>query len=63
MYKLQPHWQALKKQYKLTEILGKGTFGEVVKGQNRQTKQICAIKCLKIDETNCNSLVYIIREL
>ena len=32
MYKLQTHWQALKKQYKLTEILGKGTFGEVVKG-------------------------------
>ena len=41
------------KKYKLLQILGKGTFGKVYKGQNLRTKEYVAIKSV---ERNASSL-------
>ena len=35
--------------YKRTEVIGRGKFGVVYKAQNKQTKQIVAIKVLNLD--------------
>lgn len=36
-------------QYKRTEVIGRGKFGIVYKGYNKQTKQVVAIKVLNLD--------------
>ena len=38
-----------KSLYKRTEVIGRGKFGVVYKAQNKQTKQIVAIKVLNLD--------------
>lgn len=38
MQKLSSSWKTLKESYKLTDILGEGTGGQVVKATHRLTK-------------------------
>ena len=45
---LQKGWKDVKAKFKLVEQLGEGAEGEVVKAQNRDTKQIVAIKLVPI---------------
>ena len=59
---LEPHWKALKEEYKLCKVLGQGTYGQVVKAIHRSTKQVCAIKCMSIDKNNDKAIRNIIRE-
>ena len=63
MSKLSRHWQHVSKDYKLLEVLGEGTFGKVIQGQHRQTKQMVAIKFIPFDTTKSVQCRYIIREL
>ena len=39
-------WLNLTEKYKILETIGKGSFGEVVKGRCRLTGQTVAIKCI-----------------
>ena len=48
---LKPHWNLIKDEYKLVSILGEGTFGQVIRAQQRITKEQFAIKCIKINIT------------
>ena len=63
MSKLEKQWRTVKSTYKLEQILGSGSFGQVVKAKNRQTKQPCAIKCVQFNKSQLTSLKYIIREI
>ena len=40
-------WAHLQKDFKLLELLGQGSFGQVVKAQNRETGKVCAIKLIR----------------
>ena len=51
------------KQYKFLEVLGKGTFGQVIKAKNRKTKQLVAIKFVKTNFNNLVSTRAILREV
>ena len=44
MEKLDSSWKQLKKDFKLTKIIGQGSFGIVIKGKDRHTKKEVAIK-------------------
>ena len=49
---LVPIWNNASKDYKLLEILGKGSFGIVVRARHRYTQQMVAIKLIdKISNT------------
>ena len=60
---LSHHWDQLMKQYKFLEVLGKGTFGQVIKAKNRKTKQLVAIKFVKTNFNNLVSTRAILREV
>lgn len=40
-------WQHVRVKYKLIEEMGEGSYGQVLKAMNRETKQIVAIKFMK----------------
>ena len=61
--KLNKCWKTITPKYKIKEFIGKGVFGEVVKAQNRLTKQIIAIKMMKINLNNMEDCKIILREL
>ena len=63
MQKLSATWKTPKENYKLTEVLGEGTGGQVVKAYHRQSKKEVAIKKIDIDLDDENHLKYIIREI
>jgi serine/threonine protein kinase len=46
-HSLDPLWGTIRKDYKLVEQLGKGSYGEVLKAVHRETKQHVAIKLMK----------------
>ena len=60
---LSSHWRFLKEDYKIIEIIGEGTYGEVVKGIRRETQQKYAIKCLIFDKSEAFRLKCCIREI
>jgi serine/threonine protein kinase len=53
----------LKKEYKLTQILGQGTSGVVIKGYNRQTAQVVAIKRIECNFKKMFKMKYVLREI
>ena len=61
--KLDKTWTALKQDYKLTEIMGNGSFGQVVKATHRETKNVFAIKRICFDPSKETHLRKIIREI
>ena len=46
---LHPHWSEIKHDYKILQVIGHGTFGQVVKAKIRQTGEYVAIKLI----SNC----------
>jgi mitogen-activated protein kinase 1/3 len=54
---------SIKKNYKLLEELGKGSFGTVVKAKNRQTGAKVAIKLIKDINKSSYSLRKLLREI
>ena len=46
-FEIDPLWKQLKPDYKLLEEMGQGSYGQVLKAQNRKTKELVAIKLMK----------------
>ena len=61
--KLKSHWKAAKEEYKLQNVIGSGTYGEVVRAHHRETKEVCAIKCIYLMAENIELARMIIREI
>ena len=45
--KICKQWKYANKEYKLMQILGAGTFGQVIHAKHRQSKKEVAIKFIK----------------
>ena len=63
MDKIDHTWKPLQKEYKLTKMLGQGSYGLVIKGKNRETLQEVAIKKIKCDFKNLKQIKYVMREI
>lgn len=61
--KLNSKWKQLKGKYKLINVIGEGTFGQVVHAKERESGTQCAIKFITADFNDTNSVRNIIREL
>ena len=60
---LSRKWYALKQDYKLIEVLGVGSFGEVLRAKHRKSGKDVAIKFMKTRKNCIVTSRYIIREL
>ena len=60
---LDKKWKLVKQTYSLTRVLGEGSYGMVVKGRHRLTKQIVAIKMIKFEFDNIHLIRNVIREI
>ena len=56
-------WAIVRKRYKLLECIGKGTFGRVVKANDRESGRKVAIKQIKLDLQNKYYLRCLKREI
>jgi serine/threonine protein kinase len=63
MDKIDSSWKQLQKEYKLTKMIGQGSYGIVIKGKNRETKKEVAIKKVKCDLKNLKQIKYVMREI
>jgi len=63
MEKIDHTWKHLKKNYKLTNILGQGQYGLVIKGKHRENKQDVAIKKIVCNFKDLNYMKYVMREI
>ena len=63
MLKLHSSWKALKTDYKITELIGEGSGGQIVKGRHRTTKTEVAIKKIDCSFDDTNYMTYVLREL
>jgi serine/threonine protein kinase len=57
------HWDYVKKDYKLKEHVGSGTYGCVYKAKHRHTKQVFAIKYIKDFMKSDQHAKMVVREL
>jgi serine/threonine protein kinase len=57
------HWDYVKKDYKLKEHIGQGTYGCVYKAKHRHTKEVCAIKYIKDFMKSEQHAKMVVREL
>ena len=63
MNKLDSNWKLLKKDFKLTGVLGRGVEGLVVKAVHRESKTVCAIKRISCSFNKMNHMRYLLREI
>jgi len=56
-------WAPVEEKYELKKRLGKGSFGEVYKGIDRQTRKRVAIKRMKVTLKGDHNLKRVIREV
>ena len=63
MNKLGKAWKVIKEKYKLLEILGEGSGGQVVRASHRESKTKVAIKLIECDTSDLNHMKYVCREL
>ena len=49
--------------YRLQQLLGRGSFGSVFKAENTRTRQICAVKFVNVDRMPPNSQQYLKQEI
>ena len=61
--KLSKDWIATKEIFKLTEVLGEGSGGQVVKAVHRATNTIVAIKKIECSFNDLHHMKYVIREI
>tara|TARA_B110000285_G_scaffold111603_1_gene126630 strand:+ start:55 stop:231 length:177 start_codon:yes stop_codon:yes gene_type:complete len=52
-----------KKDFKLREVMGKGSYGTVIKATLRETKKSIAIKKIKCSFKDIDKMKYILREI
>jgi len=62
-FQIGKHWKLASEKYKLLEVLGQGSFGQVVRARNRVTKEEVAIKYIKTKFTNLIECRNVLREL
>ena len=62
-YGLSAHWSDLSDTYNIKCMLGTGTFGTVVKAQNRHTGQMVAIKCIENSLNDVYQVKKVLREI
>ena len=63
MKKLSSSWKSLKENFKLTEVIGEGSGGIVVKALHRESKKLVAIKMIDCTFNDLNHMKYVLREL
>jgi len=61
--RLSSHWKVIREKYKLLDVIGEGTFGKVIKGRERDSGRLVAIKFIEADFTTVNAIRNLIREL
>lgn len=61
--KLTNHWGKISHKYKLVDVLGSGTFGQVVKAKDRTTNMHVAIKLIKGGLTSEVKIRNLVREI
>ena len=52
-----------KKDFKLREVMGKGSYGTVIKATLRESKKSIAIKKIKCSLKDIDKMKYILREI
>jgi serine/threonine protein kinase len=63
MQKLNSSWKACKRDYKLTEVVGEGSVGLVVKARHRVSNIQVAIKKIDCSFDDLLHMKYVLREL
>jgi serine/threonine protein kinase len=63
MLKLNSSWKACKKDYKLTEVVGAGSGGMIVKARHRASEKEVAIKKIDCGFDDMMHMKYVLREL
>ena len=61
--KLPSCWKALKTDYKLSELVGQGSGGQIVKARHRKSNKIVAIKKIDCSFGDLHYMTYVLREL
>jgi|TARA_B110001450_G_C17606872_1_gene475486 mitogen-activated protein kinase 1/3 len=61
--KLEASWKCVKDDYKIVEVIGEGTGGQVVKGIHRETKIVVAIKKIDCGFMDLGFMKYVLREV
>lgn len=60
---LDSSWKTVSKDYKIVDVIGQGSGGQVVKAMNRQSKTIVAVKRIECGFDNLQYMKYILREI
>ena len=63
MKKLDSSWKSLKTNYKLTDVVGQGSGGLIVKARHRLSNREVAIKKIDCSFKDLNHMKYVLREL
>ena len=61
--KLDQSWKNVTKEYKLLQVLGQGTGGQVIKAKHRESGQIVAVKKVEIAIEDLDHVKYVLREI
>jgi serine/threonine protein kinase len=61
--KLEASWKCVKNDYKIVEVIGEGTGGQVVKAIHRETKIVVAIKKIDCGFMDLGFMKYVLREV
>ena len=60
---LDSSWKTVSKDYKIVDVIGQGSGGQVVKAMNRQSKTVVAVKRIECGFDNLQYMKYILREI
>ena len=61
--KLGKSWKTLKKNFKLLEVIGSGSYGTVVRAIHRETNKSVAVKYIKCSFNDLDHMKYVLREI
>ena len=60
---LDSSWKSVSKDYKIVDVVGQGSGGQVVKAMNRNSKVVVAVKRIECGFDNLQYMKYILREI
>ena len=60
---LDSSWKTVSKDYKIVDVVGQGSGGQVVKAMNRNSKVVVAVKRIECGFDNLQYMKYILREI